>query len=487
MINGAFRGTNFDSSSSASPCFHLGHPRPNGLCGCAAGIPAVTPPRYAGEWTVRHANATQLIIQYIENGEAEPSNPRPRGPNKDRGREDGHDKLVADYFSDNPVYNDEDFKRRFRMSRRLFVRIVSDLEREFDCFKQQWDARGVMGFSPLQKCSGKADVTLRWQPMQVVWVVWLWMALVNRLNPKFEKTVNNKSQRWLIDWTRTRTRTRVSKLLHLLKILCKIQTKKKMRRTPCCYTSFAFILKFFNLFQLFVGISIILYSVYMLNQWNKHFPDSSDSDSAVFDTARVSDQPIHLNFGVFGGINFDSSSSASPWFIYAFMGLGVTMCCISCMGHIAADAINGCCLCFYAILKTVFILLEVAFILFIALDRHWEKDLPSDPTGELGRIREFVEGSIDFCKWVGITVVIIQALCLLLAVVLRAMINLQMKDDHNDIENDSDARGTAWEPLLNPRPTQTSVSVSGDGKAFHSDIWSSRMREKYGLSSGNGK
>ncbi|KAJ9543553.1 hypothetical protein OSB04_023260 [Centaurea solstitialis] len=57
--------------------------------------------------------ATQLIIQYIENGEAEPSNPRPRGPNKDRGREDGHDKLVADYFSDNPVYNDEDrFKRR---------------------------------------------------------------------------------------------------------------------------------------------------------------------------------------------------------------------------------------------------------------------------------------------------------------------------------------------------------------------------------------
>ncbi|KAJ9537611.1 hypothetical protein OSB04_030344 [Centaurea solstitialis] len=59
--------------------------------------------------------ATQLIIQYIENGEAEPSNPRPRGPNKDRGREDRHDKLVADYFSDNPVYNDEDFKRRFRM------------------------------------------------------------------------------------------------------------------------------------------------------------------------------------------------------------------------------------------------------------------------------------------------------------------------------------------------------------------------------------
>ncbi|KAJ9538165.1 hypothetical protein OSB04_030898 [Centaurea solstitialis] len=39
------------------------------------------------------------------------------------------------------------------MTRRLFVRIVADLEREFDFFKQQWDARGVKGFSSLQKCT----------------------------------------------------------------------------------------------------------------------------------------------------------------------------------------------------------------------------------------------------------------------------------------------------------------------------------------------
>ncbi|KAJ9554217.1 hypothetical protein OSB04_018262 [Centaurea solstitialis] len=86
------------------------------------------------------------------NGEG-PSNKRPRGPNKERGREEGHDKLIADYFSNNPVYNDEDFKRRFRMSRRLFLRIVNDLERETEYFKQHWDARGVKGFSALQKCT----------------------------------------------------------------------------------------------------------------------------------------------------------------------------------------------------------------------------------------------------------------------------------------------------------------------------------------------
>ncbi|KAJ9543663.1 hypothetical protein OSB04_023370 [Centaurea solstitialis] len=86
------------------------------------------------------------------NGEG-PSNKRPRGPNKESGREEGHDKLIADYFSNNPVYNEEDFKRRFRMTRRLFLRIVNDLEREIEYFKQHWDARGVKGFSALQKCT----------------------------------------------------------------------------------------------------------------------------------------------------------------------------------------------------------------------------------------------------------------------------------------------------------------------------------------------
>nr|XP_043622224.1 tetraspanin-18 [Erigeron canadensis] len=238
-----------------------------------------------------------------------------------------------------------------------------------------------------------------------------------------------------------------------------------------CQTWVAFILKFLNLFQLFLGFSIILYSVYILHHWNNHlFPDSSV----------VSDQLIihHLSFtdGTISGNN-------SPWFIYAFMGLGVTLCCVSCTGHIAAESINGCCLSFYTLLKTVFILLEVALILFIALDRRWERDLPSDPTGEIDKLRVFVESNMDFFSWIGITVVVIQVLCLLLAIVLLAM--MSPKDDENHIEKDGDVRGKTWEPLLNPSTNQTLVSVSGDGKSFRSDLWGSRMREKYGLSSSN--
>ncbi|KAJ0714323.1 hypothetical protein HanPI659440_Chr13g0488221 [Helianthus annuus] len=44
-----------------------------------------------------------------------------------RDRQGAHEKLVNDYFSDAPLYNADIFRRRFRMSRRLFTRIADDL------------------------------------------------------------------------------------------------------------------------------------------------------------------------------------------------------------------------------------------------------------------------------------------------------------------------------------------------------------------------
>ncbi|KAI3819529.1 hypothetical protein L1987_13370 [Smallanthus sonchifolius] len=269
-------------------------------------------------------------------------------------------------------------------------------------------------------------------------------------------------------------------------------------RTPCCHSFVAFILKFLIFFQTFIGISIIVYSAYMLNQWEKHLPippsppspsdlapaPSPDSVFSVFNTVRVSDQVIDFNFqagtitGIYGAIQLESNYVPAPWFIYAFMGLGVVLCCISCIGHIAAEAIHGCCLCCYTVLKVVLILIEVAFIAFISLDHRWEKDLPEDSTGRIDSIREFIEDNVDICKWVGITIIVVQVVCLLLAVVLGMMVSSQKKDD--DIEEGS-GRGRAWDPLLNPNSSQASGSTSADGKSFHSDIWSSRMREKYGL------
>lgn len=69
-----------------------------------------------------------------------------------------------------------------------------------------------------------------------------------------------------------------------------------------------------------------------------------------------------------------------------------------------------------------------------------------------------------------------QTLSLLLSIILRAM--LSTRRPHFDSEEGYDGRSRTWEPLLNPQSTQPSVSTKGDGRGTHSDIWSSRIREK---------
>ena len=69
-----------------------------------------------------------------------------------------------------------------------------------------------------------------------------------------------------------------------------------------------------------------------------------------------------------------------------------------------------------------------------------------------------------------------QALSLLLSVTLRGMLSTRKPD--YDVEDDSDARARTREPLLNQKLNQASGSTKGDGRGTHSDIWSSRIREK---------
>ena len=67
-----------------------------------------------------------------------------------RGRVEGHERLYRDYFATPCVY-ESFFRRRFRMSRHLFLRIVNEVEQYDPYFIQRTDAVGVLGLSSLQK------------------------------------------------------------------------------------------------------------------------------------------------------------------------------------------------------------------------------------------------------------------------------------------------------------------------------------------------
>ena len=68
-----------------------------------------------------------------------------------RDRVFGNERLYKDYFSANPVYPSNLFRRRFRMNRSLFLHILNAIQLHDDYFVQKNDGLGMVGLSGLQK------------------------------------------------------------------------------------------------------------------------------------------------------------------------------------------------------------------------------------------------------------------------------------------------------------------------------------------------
>ncbi|XP_042058642.1 uncharacterized protein LOC121803008 isoform X1 [Salvia splendens] len=94
-----------------------------------------------------------MLIQYLRDHQS-PQIYRGSVPGHiviNRDREGAHARLYNDYFADNPLYNETMFRRRFRMSRPLFLRIVDAVKEHDDYFVQRPDGTGRLGLSSLQK------------------------------------------------------------------------------------------------------------------------------------------------------------------------------------------------------------------------------------------------------------------------------------------------------------------------------------------------
>ncbi|XP_042973135.1 uncharacterized protein LOC122304941 [Carya illinoinensis] len=92
----------------------------------------------------------------VQNIEADGQSSRQRGNSQRRkfirrGHVQGHERLFRDYFAENPVYPSNLFRRRFRMSRPLFLRILNEVESYDPYFVQRRDNAGRLGLSCMQK------------------------------------------------------------------------------------------------------------------------------------------------------------------------------------------------------------------------------------------------------------------------------------------------------------------------------------------------
>ncbi|GFZ03069.1 hypothetical protein Acr_15g0016770 [Actinidia rufa] len=117
-----------------------------------------------------------------------------------------------------------------------------------------------------------------------------------------------------------------------------------------------------------------------------------------------------------------------PWFIHAFLGIGIIFCAVTGLGHVAAVTTNRHCLSCVS-----FSFREGGITADICLNTDWEKDLPEDPSGKFDDIKTFVVTNFDIFKWIGVSVVAAQVCSIISAAFLRGLKrHLSRKYDSDD-------------------------------------------------------
>ncbi|XP_057954552.1 tetraspanin-19 [Malania oleifera] len=194
------------------------------------------------------------------------------------------------------------------------------------------------------------------------------------------------------------------------------------------------LLKLVNAVTAMVGIAMILYSLWMVRVWERHM----------------------------GSSPFGADDTPSPWFIYTFLGLGITLSVITCSGHIAAETANGICLYFYMLFVFLLIMVEAAVTVDVFLNHNWEEDFPVDPSGTFDEFKDFVRSNFEICKWIGLTIVSVQGLSILLALILKSL------GPHRGCDESDDDFAPARLPLLknsvHPPPYVVGDPVYGSKK-----------------------
>ncbi|WOK98940.1 tobamovirus multiplication protein 2A [Canna indica] len=242
------------------------------------------------------------------------------------------------------------------------------------------------------------------------------------------------------------------------------------------------LLQLLNFLLTLTGLAIVGYGLYLLLEWNK-VASGGDGDHPIFP---MSNDPEFLRLGRPMLVAVSLSSSfldhlPQAWFIYLFIGIGAILFVISCFGCIGAVTRNLCCLSCYSFLVVLLIILELGAAAFIFFDHDWKDLIPDDKTGNFDIIYDFLDDNWKIVKWVALGAVILEALTLMLAYIVRAA--------NSPAEYDSDdeyvaPRSTIQQPLMNRQSVPvTGVPVLGslDHRPSRNDAWSQRMREKYGL------
>uniref|UniRef100_A0A2P2KH41 Uncharacterized protein MANES_17G019600 n=1 Tax=Rhizophora mucronata TaxID=61149 RepID=A0A2P2KH41_RHIMU len=245
-----------------------------------------------------------------------------------------------------------------------------------------------------------------------------------------------------------------------------------------CRGCLACLLNLLNFLLTLVGLAMVGYGIYLLVEYMRAYGDMPvppvSYDPGLIQLGRPMLMAVSLSERIFDKL-------PAAWFIYLFIGVGVILFVISCVGCIGTVTRNGCCLRFYSVLIILLILVELGCAAFIFFDKRWKQEIPFDQTGDFDMIFHFLKENWSIAKWVALGAVVLEALVFVLALMVRAA---NRPADYDSDDELIAPRQRIRQPLLIRRPgSGAGVPASGslDQRPIRNDAWSARLREKYGL------
>ncbi|PSS24647.1 Tetraspanin-19 like [Actinidia chinensis var. chinensis] len=153
------------------------------------------------------------------------------------------------------------------------------------------------------------------------------------------------------------------------------------------------------------GLSLVVYSLWMVRVLIREMQESNPEDEGF----------------------------KIPWFLHAFLGIGIIFCAVTGLGHIAAVTTNRYCLSCYMCVVFLLLLAEGAATADICLNGNWEKDLPEDQSGKFDEFKTFVLNNFDTFKWICGSIAAAQVCSILSAAFLKGhKRHLSRKYDSDD-------------------------------------------------------
>uniref|UniRef100_A0A2P2KH72 Uncharacterized protein MANES_17G019600 n=1 Tax=Rhizophora mucronata TaxID=61149 RepID=A0A2P2KH72_RHIMU len=137
-----------------------------------------------------------------------------------------------------------------------------------------------------------------------------------------------------------------------------------------CRGCLACLLNLLNFLLTLVGLAMVGYGIYLLVEYMRAYGDMPvppvSYDPGLIQLGRPMLMAVSLSERIFDKL-------PAAWFIYLFIGVGVILFVISCVGCIGTVTRNGCCLRFYSVLIILLILVELGCAAFIFFDKRWKQ------------------------------------------------------------------------------------------------------------------